>query len=125
MSNVLGSSIDLTDGQYTIQGIPATELAERYGTPLYVYDGDWVTRRYTELYDLISWPRLRVLYAMKANYSPAVLRILLECGAYLDTVSPGEVELALKVGFPPERLLYTANSITDAVHLGEGDRSHS
>lgn len=114
MSKVLGSSIDLSDGQYTIQGIPAIELAKRYGTPLYVYDGDWVLKRYAELYDLIAWPRLRVLYAMKANYSPAILRLLLENGAYLDTVSPGEVELALKIGFPPERLLYTANSITDA-----------
>jgi len=114
MSNVLGTSIGLSDGQYTIQGIPGIELAERYGTPLYIYDGDWVLKRYTELHDLITWPRLRVLYAMKANYSPAILRLLLENDAYLDTVSPGEVELALKIGFPPERLLYTANSITDA-----------
>ncbi|MBT3380956.1 MAG: diaminopimelate decarboxylase [Lentisphaerae bacterium] len=114
MSKVLGTSIELTGGQYTIQGLPAVEMAERFGTPLYVYDGDWVNTRYSELYDLIAWPRLRVLYAMKANYSPAILRLLLENGAYLDTVSPGEVELALKIGFPPGRLLYTANSITDA-----------
>jgi len=114
MALVLGTSLDLSDGRYSIQGLPAAGLAEQYGTPLYVYDGDWMLTRYRELYDFITWPNLRVLYAMKANYNPSLLRVLQEDGAYLDTVSPAEVEMALKLGYSPDRLLYTANSITDA-----------
>lgn len=90
------------------------ELAEQYGTPLYVYDADEMKRHYFELFDFIRHPRLRVHYAMKANYNPVLLKMLLEAGASLDTVSPGEVLLALRLGFPKERIIFTANNLTDA-----------
>lgn len=91
-----------------------SNLAEEYGTPLYVYDGDLVARRYHELYDFIPWPGLKILYAMKANYNPAILQLLHEEGACLDTVSPAEVILAQRIGFLPEEILYTANNLTEA-----------
>jgi diaminopimelate decarboxylase len=50
------------------------KLATQYGTPLYVYDGDLVLQRYKELYDFIKWPKLRIFYAMKANYNVGILR---------------------------------------------------
>lgn len=86
--------------------------AEEFGTPLYVYDIDLILQRYRELYKFIPVEKLRIHYAMKANYSPAVLKALLDSGALLDTVSPGEVVLAQKVGFPVDRMLYTANNMT-------------
>jgi len=88
-------------------------LANKYGTPLYVYDGDLILQRYKELYNFIKYPKLKILYAMKANYNFHILKMLNENGAYLDTVSPGDVLLALKAGFSPEHLLYTANNMTD------------
>lgn len=88
-------------------------LAQEFGTPLYVYNGDLVIERYKDLLKAIQYPHLKLLYAMKANYNPALLKILLENGAYLDTVSPAEVELSMRLGFPADRLLYTANNITD------------
>jgi diaminopimelate decarboxylase len=90
------------------------ELAEEHGTPLYVYDGDLILRRYRELYEHIKWPKLQILYAMKANYNFAILQMLREAGAWLDTVSPAKALLARKAGFPVDRLLYTANNMTDA-----------
>lgn len=87
--------------------------AEKYGTPLYVYNGDIIVKRYKELYDYIKWPKLKILYAMKANYNIGILKLLKSHNAYLDTVSPGEVQLALKLGFKKEDILYTANNITD------------
>ncbi len=90
------------------------EIAARYGTPLYVYDGDLVVRRYRDLFDFIRYPGLRIHYAMKANYNPALLTLLRDAGASLDTVSPAEVLLALKLGFPPDRIVFTANNLTDA-----------
>ncbi|MFH1316374.1 MAG: diaminopimelate decarboxylase [Candidatus Woesearchaeota archaeon] len=96
-----------------LQGLDAEELAKKFETPLYVYDGDMAIQRYKELFDFIKWPKLRILYAMKANYNPMLLRILKNNGAMIDAVSPGDVILALKIGFKPEQILYTANNITD------------
>lgn len=89
------------------------EAAKKFGTPLYVYDGDGIVQRYKELYDFIKWPKLKIHYAMKANYNFHILKMLNGINACLDTVSPGEVKLAMKAGFTPDRLLYTANNMTD------------
>ena len=90
------------------------ELARTYGTPLYVYDAEKVVDCYRKLFEFIPHPRLRIHYAMKANFNPAILTHLRDAGASLDTVSPGEVYYALKLGFPRERILFTANNLTDA-----------
>jgi len=90
------------------------KLANKFGTPLYVYDAKIIRKSYQELKSAFSYPKIKLFYAMKANYNPAILKILLEEGANIDAVSPAEVILAQKVGFTPERILYTANMMTDA-----------
>ncbi|MDP3581496.1 MAG: diaminopimelate decarboxylase [Ignavibacteria bacterium] len=87
--------------------------AKKYGTPLYIYDGDFIINRYKELYDYIKWSKLKILYAMKANYNVGILNLLKKHNAYLDTISPGEVHLALKLGFNKGDILFTSNNITD------------
>ncbi len=87
--------------------------AKEYGTPLFVYDGDAVVQHYRELYDFIKWPKLKIHYAMKANYNFELLKLLNANNAALDTVSPGDVMLALKAGFTTDRIIYTANNMTD------------
>ncbi len=94
------------------------ELARRYGTPLFVYDGGLMLERYHDLFRFIPSERLKVHYALKANYNPALLTLLRDAGAGIDAVSPGEVVLALELGFAPEKIIYTANNMTD----GEFDR---
>lgn len=89
------------------------KLASTYGTPLYVYDLDMAVQRYQDLSRFITWPKLRVLYAMKANYNPDILRALNQIDGWLDTVSPGDLLLAKKLGFTPDRMLYTANNLTE------------
>jgi diaminopimelate decarboxylase len=88
------------------------DVANKFGTPLFVYDADMILARYKELYAYIQYPRLRIHYAMKANYNFHILQLLNEAGAALDTVSPGEVLLALRAGFSPDRIIYTANNMT-------------
>lgn len=90
------------------------ELAQKYGTPLYLYDADAVVRHYRELYNFIPWPKLKIHYALKANYNVALLRALRAAGAGLDTVSPAEVRLALALGFDRNDIIFTANNLTDA-----------
>jgi len=58
-----------------------------------------------------NYKHLRVYYAAKANTNLTVLRILQSEGAYLDTVSPGEVFLGLSSGFTPDRILFTGTSV--------------
>jgi len=55
----------------------------------------------------------RIYYSAKANSNLSLLKILENEGAYLDAVSPGEVFLALKAGFTPERILFTGTSVRD------------
>ena len=89
-------------------------LAERFGTPLFVYDGDVLLERCSQLRQFITHPRFQLHYAMKANFNPAFLTLLKEADCGIDAVSPGEVEYALKLGFPKEKIIYTANNMTDA-----------
>ena len=89
-------------------------LAERFGTPLFVYDGDVMLERCNDLKRFITHPRLQLHYALKANFNPALLTLVKEAGCGIDAVSPGEVEYALKLGFAREKIIYTANNMTDA-----------
>jgi len=55
---------------------------------------------------------VRIAYAMKANPHPRILKTLLQAGCWIDAVSPGEVEAALKAGFPEDRIMFTGTSIS-------------
>jgi len=89
-------------------------IAKEHGTPTYVYNGDLIAQKYRQAYEFIKYPNLQIFYAMKANYNTDILGLLEACGAHIDAVSPGDVRLALKNGYTPDRLLYTAVNITDA-----------
>ena len=97
----------------TISRNQMLEFAAAYGTPLYVYDGDEIINHYRELYDFIGHKKLRIYYAMKANYNFNILKMLESVGAGIDAVSPGDVYMALAAGFPVDRIIYTANNMTD------------
>lgn len=90
------------------------KLASLYGTPLFVYDGDMVKKCYRDLYDFIPCPTLQIHYALKANYNIGLLKLLRDEGAGIDAVSPAEVELALRLGFAKDKIIYTANNMTEA-----------
>lgn len=92
-----------------------TELAERFGTPLHLYDLDEVTAARTEL--LTALPEGAVLYyALKANPHPDVARALRgddgRCRAEIS--SSGELHTALEAGFDPAHCLYTGPGKTTA-----------
>jgi len=60
-----------------------------------------------------QYSKVRILYSAKANTNLSVLKVVLSEGAWLDAVSPGEIFLALKAGFPPEKILFTGTSVRD------------
>jgi diaminopimelate decarboxylase len=89
---------------------PATlrALAQRHGTPLWVYDADTLLRQLRQLRGFDT-----VRYAQKANPNLHLLRLLRAHGAVVDAVSAGEIERALAAGFrpgwDPEELVFTAD----------------
>lgn len=97
-----------------VSNIDFISLAKEYGTPLYVYELDRITERYTELKEAINYPEFKIHYAMKANYNPYILKHLLNLGSAIDTVSPAEVYFALECGFTPENIIFTANNLTNS-----------
>ena len=88
-------------------------LLKEFGTPTYIYDAQEIRKRLQELRHHIPWPTLELFYAMKANNNPHILTLLRDEGANIDAVSEGEVHLALSCGFTPDRILFTANHISD------------
>jgi diaminopimelate decarboxylase len=100
-----------------VAGRDAAALAERYGTPLYIYGKDRILERYARLEDALARHSplpSRICYAMKANSHRGILRLLQRRGAWIDAVSPCEVETALKAGFPAERVIFTGTSVSRA-----------
>jgi len=90
------------------------EMARTYGTPTYVYDESIIRRQIHALKTHLEGIPLGLLYAMKANHAVPVLETIRDCGLGIDAVSPAELELALRLGFEPARILYSANNMTDA-----------
>ena len=103
------------NGVLHIEGVSTLELAERFDTPLYVISETRIRENFRRLLDALHqhYGKVRIYYSAKANTNLSVLRILYSEGAYIDTISPGEVFLALKAGFPPERILFTGTSVRD------------
>src|SRR2546423_14910840 len=92
-----------------VGGCDLVELARRHGTPLYVYDEATVRQRASE-YIAAMGGAGQVLYSAKAFASPMFLRVIAEEGLGLDVVSAGELHLALKSGFPRERIHFLGNN---------------
>jgi diaminopimelate decarboxylase len=95
------------------------ELAERFGTPLYVYHAEKIKEQYETLQKAFSSCSTRFFYACKALTNINVLKYINSLGANVDTVSINEVKLALKAGFTPDRILFTPNCV-DFAEVEEG-----
>ena len=89
------------------------DLAEQFGSPLYVYDADKIQSQYKRLTSAFSRIKsLRINYAVKALSNVAILQFLKQIGSGLDTVSIQEVRLGLHAGFTPDRIIYTPNGVS-------------
>jgi diaminopimelate decarboxylase len=103
-------------GNLTVGGCDLLELAEGFGTPLYVFDEATIRSRLRAYRaGLRGWPAGGdVLYSAKAYLSPAMVRILIEedCGA--DVVSGGELEIVMRSGLPASRVAFPGNNKSPA-----------
>lgn len=103
------------EGNLSIGGADALDLADEYGTPLYVMDEDRIRDNYNRINQAFSrqYSDFKIFYACKANTNLAVMRILEEMGCGVDAVSPGEIYTSLLSGFSPDRILFTGNNTTN------------
>ena len=104
-------------------GVPLASIAERVGTPVYVYSARLIREAY-ESFDAAFRPvRHRLHYALKANSSLAVLRLLHSLGSGADANSGGEIDAARRAGFAATDIVFsgvgkTPSELAQAVSLG-------
>jgi diaminopimelate decarboxylase len=104
-------------------GLPLDAIARDHGTPLYVYSAEAIRKAYREFDEAFGPYPHRIHYAMKANSSFAVVRLLREAGSGVDANSIGEVELAIRAGIAPADIVFSGvgkspDEIERAVQLG-------
>lgn len=100
-------------------------LAKAHGTPLYVYDQAHIQGQAAALRKAFAprFPKLRILYALKANTNPAIIGLLRAEGLGAEVVSQGEIETALRVGYKGPEIMFTSSSkgpgeLRRAIELG-------
>jgi diaminopimelate decarboxylase len=102
------------DNNLLCEDTPLIELAEEFGTPLYVYSKNQILENYRLFNAATSYDqRITICYAVKANSNPAILKMLAEEGAGADVVSAGELSLTLQAGFPAEKISFSGVGKTE------------
>lgn len=105
------------------EGVPLAQLAAAEGTPLYVYSAGTITARYRAIDEAFrSYPHA-LHYALKANSTLAIARLVRGLGAGADANSGGEIDVALRAGFIPEQIVFTGvgkttTELSQAIDLG-------
>lgn len=87
--------------------IDFSTLAQKYGSPLYVYDFDVITQKFTVLKEAFKARKSLICFAAKANSNLSVLKHIAKLGAGCDCVSIGEVKRALHVGIPKYKIIFS------------------
>lgn len=112
----------LEQGQLAVDAHRVVDLAERFGTPSYVYSGRVLRARHAAIAAALG-DKVRILFALKANPSLAVARQLRQLGAGAEVASEGELCVAQAAGFPGEAIQFAgpgkrAEELERAVMLG-------
>ena len=111
------------DNHFFCENVRIGDLAERFGTPLYVYSHSTILDHYLKLKKAFAAIRPLICFSVKSNSNLAILKILTEHGAGLDIVSGGELFRAQKIKADPQKIVYagvgkTRGEIEAAVRAG-------
>ncbi|HZQ16369.1 MAG TPA: diaminopimelate decarboxylase [Gaiellaceae bacterium] len=117
--DLLPDGARLESGELVLGGVPSSELARTFGTPLLVYD-EQTLRAQARAY-LAAAPGALVVYGTKAFPSVAVLALLAEEGLGADVSTAGELAFALRAGVPGDRLVVHGNNKEDELVRGAVD----
>lgn len=112
--SVYGTQIINEKGHLEIGGVDTITLAEKYGTPLFVYDVQDIRDRAEQFHEAFraQGVNYQIAYASKAFSCIAMMELAKELGLSLDVCSDGELYTALEAGFPAERIHFHGNNKT-------------
>ncbi|MEM1011385.1 MAG: diaminopimelate decarboxylase [Planctomycetota bacterium] len=102
------------NGELYCEDVPASTLAEVYGTPLYVYSRATLLRHYQQVAEAFAPVDPTVCYSIKSNGNLSLCRLLVEAGCGMDVTSGGELFRALRAGVDPKRVIFAGVGKTDA-----------
>lgn len=106
-----------------LDGVSLSDVADAVGTPAYVYSAGAIRAAFTRLDQAFGAAPHAIHYALKANSTLAIVRLLRELGSRVDANSLGEVDVALRCGFRPDEIVFTGvgkrpDELDRAVTLG-------
>jgi diaminopimelate decarboxylase len=115
--------MEFSEGNYTIQGLNVLDIAQQFGTPVYVYDAEKIVSQIKSLKTAYSGSDVRVKYAAKALTNVSILKLIRKHGVGIEVVSLQEAQLAMKAGFTSREILFTPSGvdfseIVEGVNLG-------
>lgn len=113
----------ISNGVYTIQGVPVEKIAQHAGTPVYAYDAAKIVSQIATLKSAFNDVDLKIKFAAKALTNINILRLMKSQGIGVDVVSLNEGKLAMLAGFTPAEIMYTPSGvdfseIKEAVEIG-------
>jgi diaminopimelate decarboxylase len=103
--------------------VPLADIAAAHGTPLYIYSASTITSRYRAVDEAFASYPHAMHYALKANSTLAIVRLLRSLGSKVDANSGGEIDVALRAGFIPPEIVFTGvgktpEELMQAIDLG-------
>jgi diaminopimelate decarboxylase len=101
------SAFTYLDHQLSCDGVSLSAVAESAGTPCYVYSAAAITARYRAIDAAFAGYPHALHYALKANSTLAIARLLRDLGSAADANSGGEIEVARRAGFTPAAIVFT------------------
>src|SRR5262249_760467 len=107
--------LESREGRLTVDGADVGNLAERFGTPLYVFSEKRISENVRNLRRAVEsvHPLVKICYASKANSNMAVLDTVRRAGGDIEVNSGGELFKARKIGFRPDQIVFNGVSKTD------------
>ena len=105
--NAITSPFNVDNGQLYAESVSLTEIAERFGTPCYIYSRAALEAALEEFLAELRGIDAQVCYAVKANSNLAVLNVFARRGAGFDIVSAGELKRALAAGADPRKVVFS------------------
>jgi diaminopimelate decarboxylase len=103
------------NGQIYLEGVSLVEIAEKYGTPVYVYEENKIRENFRKASEAFKkyYNNFRFYYAVKGCSNLAIMQILKQEGAGMDAASVNEILLANKIGMSGEDIIFSGNFLSD------------
>ena len=112
-AQLLARNFPQSEAELRLGGVPVSEIAEKYGTPLFAYDASVLESQFRKLRRALP-PEFSICYSVKANPQRAFLEKFLQLGCGLEIASGGEFLQALNAGCPAEKILFAGPGKNDA-----------